>query len=93
MSDVMPLHQVKARLSEVVDRVTASHERVVITRHGRRDAVVMAVADLEAIEETLALLSDPRAMSDIVEARGAAARGEGLDAAAVRGRYLGAASR
>jgi antitoxin YefM len=61
---------------------------VVITRHGRREAVVIAADDLDALEETLDLLSDPAAMRDIAEGREAAARGEGLDADAVRQRYL-----
>jgi hypothetical protein len=38
-------------------------------------------------EETLDLLSDPATMRDIAEGREAAARGEGLDADAVRRRY------
>jgi antitoxin YefM len=68
--------------------VTRSHERVVITRHGRREAVVIAADDLDALEETLDLLSDPAAMHDIAEGREAAVRGEGLDGDAVRQRYL-----
>lgn len=88
MNEAMPLAQVKAHLSEVVDRVIRSHERVAITRHGRREAVVIAADDLDALEETLDLLSDPAAMRDIAEGREAAARGEGLDADAVRQRYL-----
>lgn len=39
-------------------------------------------------EETLELLSDPQALAEIAEAREAAARGEGLDAEALRARYL-----
>lgn len=81
----MPLAKVKAHLSEVVDRVTASHERISITRHGHREAVVIAADDLE---DTLDILSDPAAVREIAEARQAAARGEGLDIAAVRRRYL-----
>jgi prevent-host-death family protein len=88
MSDTMPLAKVKARLSEVVDRVVASHERVSITRHGHREAVLIAADDLDALEDTLDLLSDPAAVREIAEARQAAARGEGLDLTAVRQRYL-----
>ena len=88
MGEAMPLAKVKAHLSEVVARVTRSHERVAITPHGRREAVVIAADDLDALEETLDLLSDPAAMRDIAEGREAAARGEGLDADAVRQRYL-----
>jgi antitoxin YefM len=48
MTDTMPLAKVKAHLSEVVDRVIASHERVNLTRHGHREAVVIAADDLDA---------------------------------------------
>jgi len=89
MSETMPLAKVKAHLSEVVDRVTTSHERVNITRHGRREAVVIAADDLDALEDTLDVLSSPDAVREIAEARDAAARGEGLDLAEVRRRYLG----
>lgn len=89
MTESMPLAKVKAHLSEVVDHVIASHERVDITRHGRREAVVVAADDLDALEETLDILSSPAAMREIAEGRESAARGEGLDAAEVRRRYLG----
>jgi len=88
MTETMPLAKVKAHLSEVVDRVISSHERVNITRHGRREAVVIAADDLDALEDTLDVLSDPAAMREVAEGRAAAARGEGLDAEAVRQRYL-----
>lgn len=89
MSETMPLAAVKAHLSEVVDRVTAPHERITITRHGRREAVVIAADDLDALEGTLDILSRPDAVREITEARAAAARGEGLDLDEVRNRYLG----
>jgi PHD/YefM family antitoxin component YafN of YafNO toxin-antitoxin module len=40
----------------------------VITKHGHPSVVVLAVADLEALEETLDVLSDPEAMADLREA-------------------------
>jgi len=88
MSEVMSLAAVKAHLSEVLDRIARTHERVAITRHGKREAVLIASEDLDAIEETLELLSDPEAMAEIAEGRAAAARGDGLDAEALRARYL-----
>ncbi len=69
MSETMPLAAVKAHLSEVVDRVLRTHERVTITRHGRREAVIISPEDLDALEETLDLLSDPQAMEEIAEGR------------------------
>lgn len=65
-----------------------THERVTITRHGRREAVIMAPEDLDALEETLELLSDPEAMRGIAQGRSEAARGDGLDTEGLRRRYL-----
>lgn len=87
MSELMSLAAVKAHLSEVVDRVLRTHERVTITRHGRREAVIIAPEDLDSLEETLQLLSDPEAMREIAEGRAAAERGEGMDADSLRRRY------
>ena len=61
----MPLADVKNRLSEVVERLEREHGRVVITKHGRPAAVVLSLADLEGLEETLEILSDPRLMRRI----------------------------
>ena len=65
----MPLADVKNRLSEVVERLEREHGRVIITKHGRPAAVVLSVEDLEGLEETLELLSDPRAMRRIRKAQ------------------------
>ena len=64
----MPLADVKNHLSEVVERVEREHGRVVITKHGRPAAVVLSVADLEGLEETLEILADPRLVRRIRKA-------------------------
>jgi prevent-host-death family protein len=64
----MPLADVKNRLSEVVERLEREHGRVVITKHGRPAAVVISVEDLEGLEETLDILSDPKVMRRIRKA-------------------------
>src|SRR5438093_12619546 len=74
-ADHMPLADVTNRLSEVADRLGREHGRVVITKHGRPAAVVLAIEDLESLEETLAILSDPRLMADIREAEADVDRG------------------
>jgi antitoxin YefM len=58
-ADHVPLADVKNRLSEVVERLERDHGRVVITKHGRPAAVMLSIEDLESLEETLAILSDP----------------------------------
>lgn len=64
----MPLADVKNRLSEVVGQVEAHHGRVVITKHGRPAVVLMSIEDVESLEETLAVMSDPELMASIREA-------------------------
>jgi antitoxin YefM len=62
--------------SEVIDRVEHQHERVVITRNGRAAAVLISPDDLDALEETLPVLTDAEALTDIREADAAYARGD-----------------
>src|SRR3954464_15090065 len=76
----IPLADAKARLSAVLDDVRDTHERVVITRNGRPEAVLIAVADLEALEETLDLLATPGAVEQIHQAEAELAAGRGVDA-------------
>ncbi len=76
MSRTLPLSEVKAKLSEVVDEVVTTQERITVTRNGRPVAVLLSTDDLEAIEETLAILSDPAAMREIEQGRAAIASGD-----------------
>jgi antitoxin YefM len=77
---VIPLADAKARLSAVLDEVRDTHDRVVITRNGRPEAVIMSVSDLEVLEETLDLLSTPAALDEIRVAEAEIARGEAIGA-------------
>lgn len=72
----LPLADVKNRLSEVVDRLEREHGRVIITKHGRPAAVVLSIEDLEGLEETLELLSDPKVVRRIKKANAELAEGK-----------------
>jgi antitoxin YefM len=76
----MPLGEVKAHFSELVGRVHEHHERVTVTVHGRPSAVLVAVEDLEQIEETLAILRDADTMRRLAESDAELARGEVVSA-------------
>ena len=76
MTDHLSLADVKNRLSEVIDRLEREHGRVVITKHGRPAAVLLSVDDLESLEETLEILSNPELMADIREAEADLAAGK-----------------
>lgn len=76
MTRTLPLSEVKAKLSEVVDEIATTQERVTVTRNGRPVAVLLSTDDLEAIEETVAILSDPAAMRQIEQGREAITDGD-----------------
>ena len=88
MSDTLPLAEVKAKLSEMVDRVEQQHDRITVTRNGRPAAVLMSPEDLASLEDTLDLLSNPTAMAEIAKARGEAKAGKTLSAEQLRAKYL-----
>jgi antitoxin YefM len=88
MSDILPLAEVKAKFSEMVDRVEQQHDRITVTRNGRPAAVLMSADELAALEDTLDLLSDPVAMAEIAQARDEAATGQTISAEQLRATYL-----
>jgi len=77
----LPLGEVKTHLSELVGRVHDHHERVTVTVHGRPSAVLVAVEDLERLEETLAILRDADTVSRLAKSDAELARGESVSAA------------
>ena len=75
LSEHLPLADVKKRLSEVIDTLEREHGRVVVTKHGRPAAVMINVDDLESLEETLEILSNPALMAAIRAGEDDAAEG------------------
>lgn len=84
----LPLAEIKKRLSEIVDGVEQRHDRVVLTRNGRPAAVILSPDDLEALEETLEILSDPKAMREIRRAERAIEAGDVITGDELRAKYL-----
>jgi prevent-host-death family protein len=88
MSDTLPLAQVKARFSEMVDRVEQQHDRIIVTRNGRPAAVLLSPDDLASLEDTLELLSNAGAVAEIEVARREIEAGATVSAEELRARYL-----
>jgi prevent-host-death family protein len=88
MSEVLPLAEVKAKFSEMVDRVEQQHERITVTRNGRPAAVLMSAEELDTLEDTLELLSDPSSMAEIQEARLEVRAGRTVSADELRAKCL-----
>ena len=84
MSESRSLADVKAHLSELVARVGTHHARVTVTVHGRPAAVLVAVEDLESLEETIALLADSDVLRALTVAEAELAAGQGETEAMLR---------
>ena len=56
--DVLTYSDTRAKLKEVMDRVVEDHQPVVITRQKAEAVVMVSLADWNAMEETVYLLSN-----------------------------------
>ena len=61
----MPLSEVKAKFSQLVDEVAARDEEIVITRNGRAKAVLLSQDQFEGWRETVEILADKELMKEI----------------------------
>ncbi len=66
--DVISYTDTRARLKEVMDRVVDDHQPVVITRQKAEAVVMVSLADWNAMEETVHLLSSPKNAARLREA-------------------------
>lgn len=77
---VLPVADARARLSQLIDEATTTHERFEITRNGRRAAVLLSADDYDTLQDTIAVLSDPELLDAHREGRTAIDTGDYLDA-------------
>jgi prevent-host-death family protein len=61
----LPLAEVRANLSKLVDEAVRTHQRIEVTRQGRRAAVILSADDYDSIMETLAILGDSELMRQV----------------------------
>jgi prevent-host-death family protein len=47
--EAIPVSDVQARLSELVNRAGFANERIVLTRHGKQTAALIGLKDLERL--------------------------------------------
>jgi antitoxin YefM len=80
----MTVTDAKARLSELVAMVEQTQEHVDITRNGEPAAVLVSHAELEALRETIAILSDATLVADIRQAEADIAAGNTVNAEELR---------
>ncbi len=75
-----PVADARAHLSRLIDEATTTHERVEITRNGRRAAVLLSADDYDALQDTIAVLSDPELLAAHRAGQQALALGDDVDA-------------
>jgi prevent-host-death family protein len=78
MTETLSLSAVKARLSELIDRVEREDDRIVVTRNGSPVAVLVSADDLASLEETLAVLSDADLLAKLDEGTRAVEAGDAV---------------
>ncbi|HEY3168897.1 MAG TPA: type II toxin-antitoxin system Phd/YefM family antitoxin [Candidatus Binatia bacterium] len=62
---VLPLSEVKSKLSELVDVVERRDESITITRNGRAVAMIVSKDEYEGWHETTEILRDPEFVREI----------------------------
>lgn len=76
MTTSISVTKARAGLSQLVGRAEDHHERIIITVHGKPAAALISAYELESMEETLDILSDPVAMRDLDQAQQDIDRGD-----------------
>lgn len=61
----LPFTEARRGLSKLVDQVSKDHDYVLITKQGKPKAVLMSADEFESWEETIEILSDPKARRTI----------------------------
>lgn len=61
----LPLAEVKANFSQLIDQVVNRDEQILITRNGRPAAVLVSVDEYESRCETVAIRSDRELMAEV----------------------------
>jgi antitoxin YefM len=83
----LPISKVKDRLNELVDSASQTHERITITKNGSPAAILIGVAEWEALQETLFWLSQEDSRETIARAQAELAAGEGLTEEQIRAEF------
>jgi antitoxin YefM len=76
----LPVADARSQLSRLIEAAASTHERFEITRNGRRTAVLLSADDYDALQETIAVLSDAALLAAHRDGEAAIEAGDSLDA-------------
>ena len=86
----LPLAEVRADFSRLVEEAATTHQRIEVTRNGRRAAVLIGADDYDALLETLDVLSDADLVRQLAAAEAEMADGGWHDEDDVRAAMVAA---
>lgn len=64
-SNQLSISNVRAKLPDLVDKVSKHYDRVVITVNGKPKATLVSIEELESLEETAEVMAIPGALESI----------------------------
>jgi len=85
MAKTVPVRELRANLSSLLDDVSDRRDHVLVTRNGAPAAALVPIDEYEALEETAEVLSDPEALSALEAGLAEIERGETVTLSELRG--------
>ena len=79
IQDYIPVTKAKSKLLDIIRKIESSDNTVAITKNGVPEAVLLSMNKFEGLVETLAVLSDEKAMKSIRKSIKEAREGKWLD--------------
>lgn len=79
MAVIIPISEARSKLPKLVDLADALSQKTLISVGGKVKAALVNAKDLELMEETLEILSDPKTMRAIRKGRKDVKKGQLID--------------
>ncbi len=89
MAKTVPVRELRANLSSLLDDVSNRRDHVLVTRNGAPAAALVPIDEYEALEETAEVLSDPEALSALEAGLAEIERGETVTLSELRSELAG----
>jgi antitoxin YefM len=75
----IPVTKAKSKLLDIIRKIESSDDTIAITKNGVPEAVLLSMSKFEGLVETLAVLSDEKAMKSLRKSIKEAGEGKWLD--------------
>ena len=79
IQDYIPVTKAKSKLLDIIRKIESSDDTIAITKNGVPEAVLLSMSKFEGLVETLAVLSDEKAMKSLRKSIKEAREGKWLD--------------